>query len=193
MDMFQFETWNNKLGHGELTKSDATVWLKVSWVLISFIKFDNTTCCGVKVKVRRSILSTTFSSVIANFCPMQLRAPAENGMKLKGWRLLSCKNLSGLNVFGSWKCAGSICMKYVTLNIEELGSTKNFSFLMVKYWPVGWARNHSWTGGRIRSASFIHASKYFNSRKWSIVGLRLVWTESNLWLMNLHYWSLSKA
>ncbi len=51
----------------------------------------------------------TFSSNIANRCPIQFLEPAENGIKAYGDRsiLFSGKNRSGSNRSGSKKCFGS--------------------------------------------------------------------------------------
>ena len=84
----------SSVGYGAVTRSA---------VILSFFVSINGTILKLKSKRDKII----FISIIANFCPMQFRAPALNGIKENGWRTVSSgefafsRNRSGLKTVGS--------------------------------------------------------------------------------------------
>jgi len=99
----------SSVGYGAATKSEATITLFVS---------INGTISKLKSKRDKII----FISIIANFCPIQFRAPALNGIKANGWRevssreFVSWRNRSGLKTNGSLKFSGSVCITSVAFS-----------------------------------------------------------------------------
>ena len=122
----------SSVGYGAATKSEATITLFVS---------INGTISKLKSKRDKII----FISIIANFCPIQFRAPALNGIKANGWRevssreFVSWRNRSGLKTNGFLKFSGSVCITSVAF-FRSIKVMFNYTVESILFTTNAWER-----------------------------------------------------